>query len=76
MHQNRVELDDQVNSEARIIDIELQAVVNTATIDRVLHGRPGVRKSTVDRVTDAVRWLENSECPASRYSVRHGRSDS
>ena len=76
MHQNRVELDDQVNSEVRIIDIELQAGVNTATIDRVLHGRAGVRKSTVDRVTEAVRWLENSEYPASRYSARRGRSDS
>ncbi len=55
MHQNGVELDHQVDPKARIIDIELQAGVSAATIDRVLTGRPGVRKSTVDRVTEAVR---------------------
>ena len=43
---------------ARIIDIALQAGVSTATVDRVLNKRPGVRQKTIDRVIEAVKWLE------------------
>lgn len=42
----------------RIIDIALQAGVSTATVDRVLNGRPGVRQKTIDRVRDAVHALD------------------
>lgn len=44
----------------RIIDIALQAGVSTATVDRVLNGRPGVRPSTVKKVHDAAAWLAQS----------------
>jgi LacI family transcriptional regulator len=43
---------------ARIIDIALQAGVSTATVDRVLNKRPGVRQKTIDRVIETVKWLE------------------
>ena len=43
---------------ARIIDIALQAGVSTATVDRVLNNRPGVRQKTIDRVVETVKWLE------------------
>ena len=45
---------------ARIIDIALQAGVSTATVDRVLNHRPGVRRKTADRVAEAIRWLEKA----------------
>ncbi len=45
-------------SKARIIDIALQAGVSTATVDRVLNKRPGVRQKTIDRVIEAVKLLE------------------
>jgi LacI family transcriptional regulator len=45
-------------SKARIIDIALQAGVSTATVDRVLNKRPGVRQKTIDRVVEAIKWLE------------------
>ncbi len=44
----------------RIIDIALQAGVSTATVDRVLNNRPGVRQKTVQQVMDAAKWLEAS----------------
>lgn len=47
-------------SKARIIDIALQAGVSTATVDRVLNGRPGVSAKTLNRVQDAARWLERA----------------
>lgn len=45
---------------SRIIDIALQAGVSTATVDRVLNQRPGVRQKTIDRVHDAMRWLDKA----------------
>ena len=44
----------------RIADIALHAGVGTATVDRVLNGRPGVRPTTVARVLAAARWLGES----------------
>lgn len=38
--------------------IAAQAGVGTATVDRVLHGRPGVKTQTVTRVHSAMRELE------------------
>jgi LacI family transcriptional regulator len=45
----------------RVLDIALLAGVSTATVDRVLNGRPGVKRSTVDRVQAAVETLAASE---------------
>jgi LacI family transcriptional regulator len=39
-------------------EIARQASVSDATVDRVLHGRPGVRQTTADQVQQAVRDLE------------------
>ncbi len=52
--------DKQPRNKARIIDIALQAGLSTATVDRVLNDRPGVRQKTVDRVMDAVKLLEKA----------------
>ena len=51
---------EQIKPKARIIDIALQAGVSTATVDRVLNGRIGVRQKTVDRVHEAIRALERA----------------
>ena len=48
-------------SKSRIIDIALQAGVSTATVDRVLNDRPGVRKQTRNRVIEAIRQLQANE---------------
>ncbi len=45
---------------ARIIDIALQAGLSTATVDRVLNERPGVRQKTIDRVNEAINWLDKA----------------
>ena len=44
----------------RIIDIALQAGLSTATVDRVVNQRPGVRAKTVKRVEDAIGQLTQS----------------
>lgn len=48
------------DQKARIIDIALHAGVSTATVDRVLNQRPGVREKTVHKVLEAARWLSQS----------------
>lgn len=44
-----------------IKEIAHQAGLSTATVDRVVHGRPGVRRQTVNRVHAAIRELEAQE---------------
>lgn len=46
-------------------DIAFQAGVSTATVDRVLNDRPGVRRQTSERVRAAIRELEQQESGAS-----------
>ena len=48
-------------NKARIIDIALQAGVSTATVDRVLNNRPGVRQKTTDKVNAAIHSLDRAE---------------
>ena len=42
----------------RVREIAQQAGLSTATVDRVLHGRPGVRAATVAEVHRAVADLD------------------
>ncbi len=42
----------------RVTDIAAQAGLSRATVDRVLHGRPGVRPETVTQVERAVEELD------------------
>ncbi|WP_112804810.1 LacI family DNA-binding transcriptional regulator [Ensifer sp.] len=42
-------------------DIAFQAGLSTATVDRVLNGRPGVRQQTEARVKAAIRELEKQQ---------------
>ena len=44
--------------EHRVVDIAAQAGLSRATVDRVLHGREGVRPETVAQVTRAIDELE------------------
>lgn len=44
--------------EHRVVDIAAQASLSRATVDRVLHGRDGVRPETVAQVTRAIAELE------------------
>src|SRR6187431_704210 len=45
-------------SRARVVDIARAAGVSTATVDRVLNKRPGVRDATVQRVLKAAGELD------------------
>ena len=40
-----------------LVDVALEAGVSSATVDRVLHGRSGVKSRTRDAVLDAARRL-------------------
>jgi LacI family transcriptional regulator, galactose operon repressor len=44
--------------EHRVVDIAAQAALSRATVDRVLHGRDGVRPETVAQVNRAIDELE------------------
>jgi LacI family transcriptional regulator, galactose operon repressor len=44
--------------EHRVVDIAAQAGLSRATVDRVLHGREGVRRETVAQVNQAIDELE------------------
>src|SRR3982750_3888725 len=43
---------------ARVTDVAREAGVSTATVDRVLHGRPNVRHATVQKVLKAAARLD------------------
>ena len=45
----------------RVLDIAAQAGLSRATVDRVLHGRPGVRAATVAQVEQAVAELDRQQ---------------
>ena len=49
---------------ASLQDVARVAGVSLATVDRVLHGRAGVRERTVERVNAAVRQLGYRPDPA------------
>jgi LacI family transcriptional regulator len=45
----------------RVLDIAAQAGLSRATVDRVLHGRPGVRAATTAQVEQAVAELDRQQ---------------
>lgn len=58
---------------ARLPDVARRAGVSTATVDRVLNGRPGVRPVTVQRVLKAateLNYVLESDLPAALAPLR------
>ena len=45
----------------RVLDIAAQAGLSRATVDRVLHGRPGVRAAAVSQVEQAIAELDRQQ---------------
>ncbi len=60
----------QVVTQVRLADVAREAGVSTATVDRVLHGRAGVRARTVERVSAVVRRLDYRPDPAATRLAR------
>jgi LacI family transcriptional regulator len=56
---------------ASLQDVARAAGVSLATVDRVLHGRPGVRARTVERVNAAVHQLGYRPDPAATRLARN-----
>lgn len=51
-------MNDEIDpSSTTLKDVAREAGVSIATVDRVLHGRPGVRKATVARVEETIERL-------------------
>lgn len=59
---------------ASLQDVARAAGVSLATVDRVLHGRPGVRARTVERVNAAVHQLGYRPDPAAARLARSSRT--
>ena len=49
-----------------IFDIALHAGVSTATVDRVLNTRPGVRQKTIDQIEATIEHLQSASESNSR----------
>lgn len=45
--------------------------MSVATVDRVLHGRPGVKQQTIDLITSVMNQLEYAGAPALRPRRKH-----
>lgn len=56
---------------ANLQDVARAAGVSVATVDRVLHGRTGVRARTVERVNEVVRRLGYRPDPAAARLARN-----
>ncbi len=61
---------DQADRRAQLTDVAAAAGVSLATVDRVLHGRPGVRARTVEQVHAAVQRLGYRADPAASRLAR------
>jgi LacI family transcriptional regulator len=60
----------RVLAQVRLADVAREAGVSTATVDRVLHGRSGVRSRTAERVAAVVRRLDYRPDPAATRLAR------
>ena len=61
---------------AQLTDVAAAAGVSLATVDRVLHGRAGVRPGTVEQVQAAIQRLEYRADPAATRLARGRASHS
>ncbi|HWK44475.1 MAG TPA: LacI family DNA-binding transcriptional regulator [Stellaceae bacterium] len=61
---DRQELLAAVARKPRVADVAARAGVSTATVDRVINGRGGVRQRTVTRVEEAIRSIVGIDQPA------------
>lgn len=61
----------ELPSRASLQDVARTAGVSLATVDRVLHGRPGVRARTVERVNAAIEQLGYRPDPAAARLARN-----
>jgi len=57
-------------AQVRLADVAREAGVSTATVDRVLHGRSGVKSRTAERVAAVVRRLDYRPDPAATRLAR------
>jgi len=60
----------RVVTQVRLADVAREAGVSTATVDRVLHGRSGVKPRTAERVAAVVRSLDYRPDPAATRLAR------
>ena len=60
----------RVVAQVRLADVAREAGVSTATVDRVLHGRSGVKSRTAERVAAVVRRLDYRPDPAATRLAR------
>ena len=51
-------------------EIARQAGVSDATVDRVLHGRPGVREVTIRQVEQAIADLDRQRTQLRLYALQ------
>ena len=61
------------STRARLADVAREAGVSAATVDRVLHGRTGVKAHTVEHVHAVVRRLDYRPDPAATRLARARR---
>ncbi|HEY5323588.1 MAG TPA: LacI family DNA-binding transcriptional regulator [Caldimonas sp.] len=60
----------RIAAQVRLADVAREAGVSTATVDRVLHGRSGVKSRTAERVAAVVRRLDYRPDPAATRLAR------
>ena len=60
----------RIAAQVRLADVAREAGVSTATVDRVLHGRSGVKSRTAERVAAVVRRLDSRPDPAATRLAR------
>ena len=69
-YDRRVASTRSIVPQARLADVAREAGVSTATVDRVMHGRAGVKARTVERVSAVARRLDYRPDPAAARLAR------
>ncbi len=68
-----MEPSDRPRNRLRLADIARRAGVSTATVDRVIHSRPGVKPHTVNHIQAVIREMESSQSQSDRSARRRPR---